>query len=317
MNSSTKMFFVLILVIAGLAAGAYCVKSTFVSPPDNSPSMPSGMMENESSSPSTSDVNPEGEKANAEETMSEAKEKKATGEVVNEKGDRIYLDEKNNAWIAYKNGKTLQLTKNAGTTAGCGSKILSYKNPILSGNSQYALLPLSCDGDAAEIYLKEVSTFTSKKIANGEEASFVSEAGILKIKIGDKIYPNPFTDYCSQAPTSLEIGRDEYPISPAYKHLAFLGQLFTASECGTERLSKIWGVKDGNYTNGIYITLKADPDSQFQVFLKNLGFSCAEMAPVGQCREWMTQQQDIPLDTLLPLKDYADRIKSDDCIFCG
>jgi hypothetical protein len=235
---------------------------------------------------------------------------------LNSRGDRIYLDENTNAWIEYKSGETLQLTKNAGTTKGCGTQILYYKDPALSDDSQYALLPLYCEGDPTEVWIKEVSTFKSKKIAEGELGEFISEGAKIKIQVAGHVYPNPYTDLCSQEPEYLESGSSIHPISPRYSQLKFLGQLFTAAECGSERLADVWGVNGDNYRLGIFLNLKAHPDAELQIFLESVGFSCAEYGPVETCQEW-TRQGDIPVQDLLNLKPYADLFSRDDCVSCG
>ena len=128
--------------------------------------------------------------------------------------------------------------------------------------------------------------------------------------------PKLLAKECTDAPTATEIGRDVYPIADKYKQLQFLGQLFTASDCGTERLNKIFGVRDGQYTQGATITLKAPPSAQFLATLKAVGFICSEKKTESQCSQWQLEKS-INVQEILKLKPFADKIKQDDCYICG
>jgi hypothetical protein len=121
---------------------------------------------------------------------------------------------------------------------------------------------------------------------------------------------------CIDSPTVTEIGRDVYPIADKYKQLQFLGQLFTASDCGTERLSKIFGVKNGQYTQGATITLNAPPSVKFLATLKVVGFICSEQKIESQCSQWQLEKS-VNVKDILKLKPFADKIKQDDCYICG
>lgn len=125
------------------------------------------------------------------EEPSEMKEEKKISKTTNLLGDSIYQDENTNVWIESKNGNKLQLTENGGTTSGCGDQTLFYASPVLSDDSQYALLPLYCESEATEIYIKEVSTFKVKKVADGKTGEFIYQGSEMKIKVGNKIYDNP------------------------------------------------------------------------------------------------------------------------------
>lgn len=231
----------------------------------------------------------------------------------NNRGDSISLDEDTNVWITYKSGEKKQLTQNAGTTKGCGSKILYYMNPVLSDDSQYALLPLYCEGDATEVYIKEVSTMMSRKIANGEEGSF--DDG--KITVAGKSYLNPFIGICAQEPEILESGASRSPRLPEYDHLEHLGQLFSLDGCGNERLEELMAVTDGVYTAGSRITLKDGPNSDLISILEDIGYSCLDDLPSKDCLDWATDDESLAIDDMLRLKPYADKMVSDDCRICG
>ena len=92
--------------------------------------------------------------------------------------------------------------------------------------------------------------------------------------------------YCTDQPTETEIGRDVYPIAEKYKHLQFLGQIFTASNCGDERLNKIFGVRNGEYSMGSSISLKNNPSEQLINALKSIGFKCGDELEDKNCKSW-------------------------------
>lgn len=86
---------------------------------------------------------------------------------------RIYVEAAGNVWIEYPDGEKLRITNGGGTTAGCkGGAKLHYQNPVLSSDEQYALLPLYCDGEEIETYIKEIATFRSKLLSKGEITEF-------------------------------------------------------------------------------------------------------------------------------------------------
>ena len=128
--------------------------------------------------------------------------------------------------------------------------------------------------------------------------------------------PKLLAKECTDAPTATEIGRDVYPIADKYKHLQFLGQLFTASDCRAERMDKIFGVRDGQYTQGSTITLNAPLSAQFLATLKAIGFICSEQTTESQCSQWQLEKS-VTVQDILKLKPFADKIKQDDCYICG
>ena len=86
--------------------------------------------------------------------------------------------------------------------------------------------------------------------------------------------PNASTavDYCTAPPIVSEIGSADYPINPKYRPLGYLGQLFTAADCGPERVKNIMGVVDGKYTLGSTIRLREAGGFIFSQGLGDVGF---------------------------------------------
>lgn len=121
---------------------------------------------------------------------------------------------------------------------------------------------------------------------------------------------------CTDAPTLTDIGRDVYPIDPKYAGLGFLGQLFTAYNCGSTRVSKIFGVDGDNYTVGSTIWLKNNPSQSLISTFKSIGFKCNEEASDASCKEWELRGS-VKVDELMKLEPYHESFKADDCINCG
>lgn len=126
--------------------------------------------------------------------------------------------------------------------------------------------------------------------------------------------------YCTTAPTTLENGREMYPIEPTYQKVQFLGQLFTAALCGPEganpRLEKIFGVSADTYTLGSSLYLNDKPSSGLLSTFKKIGFSCKQGIDESTCKEWQLSK-DVKVNALLELELYAKEFASDDCIQCG
>lgn len=122
--------------------------------------------------------------------------------------------------------------------------------------------------------------------------------------------------YCTAPPTTIPIGLEVYPIEPKYSHLYFLGQLLTAAHCGEQRLRSIYGVVGDDYTLGLAIWLKAQPDPSLVAVLKSVGFMCSDAAGDEGCLEWELYET-VKIRDLLRLEPYAEQFERDDCRHCG
>lgn len=139
-------------------------------------------------------------------------------------------------------------------------------------------------------------------------------------------------ELCTMDPRGIPIGSHVYPIDKKYSSMSFLGQVFTAAECGEERLQKIWGVDGENYTIGSSIILNKEPDQELFDVLKSIGYNCLvkedsndkypkwvelENATLNdKCLQW-TLSGTVKTKDLLKLKPYYKEIKGDGCVICG
>jgi hypothetical protein len=123
---------------------------------------------------------------------------------------------------------------------------------------------------------------------------------------------------CSEGPFATDIGYQRYPVSESYSHLfSSLGELFTAYECGGDRLENIWGVEDGAYILGLNIKVADKTSILFTNTLKSSGFTCKERMPNWEnCKDW-TLTEVIELKELLKLRNFSKDIIFSDCINCG
>ena len=117
---------------------------------------------------------------------------------------------------------------------------------------------------------------------------------------------------CTDDSVGTAIGSDVYPIDSKYKSIHFLGQLFTAANCGEERLSKIWGVDGEDYTLGSAIWLIDNPSSSLVDTLKSIGYQCADKISDDSCKEWELEEI-VKINDLLKLEPYYKNFKQDDC----
>ena len=121
---------------------------------------------------------------------------------------------------------------------------------------------------------------------------------------------------CDDEPFGTGIGGSIYPIDLKYKNIHFLGQLFTAANCGQERLSQIEGVDGNNYTLGSTIILKNSPSQELVDIFKSIGFSCHDKFPDNKCKWWNFDNL-IEISELLKLEPHHNNFRSDDCVNCG
>lgn len=89
---------------------------------------------------------------------------------------------------------------------------------------------------------------------------------------------------CTDGPKARDVGGLEWPAAPSYRSY-WLGQIFTADDCGVARLTQAFGGPDAAFAPGVRVVLE---------------FPGA--ATVSE---------------LLKLKQFAPFIVSDDCIDCG
>lgn len=112
-----------------------------------------------------------------------------------------------------------------------------------------------------------------------------------------------------------EIGGTRFPIHPQYKHLPWLGQVFTADRCGETRLGERYFGDDGTYTHGSTIWLKRAPTKYLRRLLWTVGYELISVDPDG-VETWRLEGE-VPVYKLLLLKPYASKMEQDDCVHCG
>ncbi|MFC1788175.1 hypothetical protein ACFLZY_03070 [Patescibacteria group bacterium] len=123
-------------------------------------------------------------------------------------------------------------------------------------------------------------------------------------------------DLCDQIPVQNMIGRDILPIADAYSHLDFLGQIFTAADCGQDRINQVFGVENGLYSIGSRIFLRSKPDTILINVLHKIGYSCSATGFDADCQEWQLTES-VNVNLLLELEPFSENISGDDCVNCG
>lgn len=123
-------------------------------------------------------------------------------------------------------------------------------------------------------------------------------------------------DVCTAEPVTNDIGRKVYPIKSDYQHLSYLGELFTAADCGEARINQLSSVKKGNYTVGSSFTIDFYPAPELANAFWEIGFRCADAVDLSSCKKWELNKV-VPVKDLLKLQPYYREIESDDCVMCG
>lgn len=121
------------------------------------------------------------------------------------------------------------------------------------------------------------------------------------------------TDICADPPTTTDMGMDMYPVDSKYEHLRFLGQFFTAYNCGIDRVNEIYG---DNYTLGSTLILKSNPSQSLINALNYIGFVCATENYNEDCLNWELWDV-VTIYDLMKLEPYYKNLKGDDCLRCG
>jgi len=122
-------------------------------------------------------------------------------------------------------------------------------------------------------------------------------------------------DLCIDEFRSNESGMITHPIDPKYEDLRWLSQIFSSANCEQERIEKIHGVTDGEFTIGLNIGISLYAPEELRNILLSLGFGCRDDIADEECIRW-TNKENMPLEDLLKLEPFYEYM-SDDCIVCG
>ncbi len=121
---------------------------------------------------------------------------------------------------------------------------------------------------------------------------------------------------CMKKAVSNEIGFEEYPIDEKYGNLYYLGQFFTAAQCGEARMNELYYVDKSKYTSGATVWLKDVPSEGLLSALREIGFECDEDTIQRQCVKWKLTNE-VSTDEMIKLETYHREISADDCYICG
>lgn len=120
---------------------------------------------------------------------------------------------------------------------------------------------------------------------------------------------------CTAGKVETASGRSHNPIDPIYENFPWLGPLFTASDCGSERLEDLYGDQTGTISD-LKIFLKRKPSSALYNVLYGIGFAPTDGTNSAESTKW-TLTSPATYRELLQLKNYVQEMQGDDCEFCG
>ncbi|MFC1655538.1 S-layer homology domain-containing protein [Patescibacteria group bacterium] len=197
---------------------------------------------------------------------------------------------------------------------------------LLGSTVAFAASKFFSDVPADTWYSEAVASLSDKGIIEGyEDGTFGptnnvnrAELAVMLDRLIDYMETSEVTssNLCTASPTTTDIGRDIYPIDPKYSNIGFLGQLFTAYTCGSERVSQLFGVDGDNYTLGSTILLVDYPSQSLIDTLDSIGFSCHESNSDELCKEWQLWET-VTIDDMMMLEPYYQNFEGDDCTNCG
>lgn len=129
--------------------------------------------------------------------------------------------------------------------------------------------------------------------------------------------PQNTSKYCTAEPTTNDMGDPVYPTDPKYGELKFLGELFTADDCSSDRVAQIYGVHQNMYIIGSNLALHANPSPALLQVLLDIGFECSELAGDDPyCMSWRLTQR-VSVAQMLQLKPFYKEFFMNDCLLCG
>lgn len=120
---------------------------------------------------------------------------------------------------------------------------------------------------------------------------------------------------CMDEPTKDARGTLTFPVSAAYANLPILGQLLTARDCGPKRVAQLPSVKEGTYTAGSVISLKAVPEWPLRDALEDIGYACALRKSPVDCKQWELKKP-VEVDAFARLVPFTADIQKEACVAC-
>ncbi|MBD3330668.1 hypothetical protein GF354_04020 [Candidatus Peregrinibacteria bacterium] len=164
-------------------------------------------------------------------------------------------------------------------------------------------------------------TFGPNKYVNRAELAVMMDRLIEYMENGEvaivEIESDPVpSKLCTSEPTVTDIGSTIYPIDSKYSNLNFLGQLFTAYECGADRVGQLFGVNGDSYTLGSSISLLDYPSQNLIDAFDTIGFTCHDENINENCKSWQLWET-VNVDDMMMLEPYYQEFAGDDCTTCG
>lgn len=132
--------------------------------------------------------------------------------------------------------------------------------------------------------------------------------------VADAYVPKEVPNVCAASKISRgDIGGYRYPVAPKYKKLPWLGQIFTADNCGEMVFGERFDGEDSMYQWGSAITLRRRPNTNLRRILKVIGYE----EITTSSNSYYSLSGEVQYYKLLLLKPYYSTIKTDDCVDCG
>jgi len=202
-----------------------------------------------------------------------------------------------------------------GTNAEVREVIAYYQNGQETMRQEIGPSCVTGEASSSKLRVKDENTieYYCSELENGYGSPIVDRViGEIQLPAFNFFIMDPTIGYlCTEPARARDIGGYEFPVNPRYQHMPHLGQLFTAYECGEDRLEQV--SESINISNiGSRLVLKeAHYDDYLAGLLNDLGFNAS-----GDSKEW-TLDEAVDLEDLMELRHYAEQISFGDCVHCG
>ena len=199
-----------------------------------------------------------------------------------------------------------------GTLGGFSIKTLEgpwYRTHVVY-LEEHAAIPHSITSFDQEVTRGEILEILWRLQAQPELPSMTYE------QIGEETWVSD-SDPCTDLPTRRGNDTEEFPIAEEYENLGILGQVFTAYDCGPERLRETFGDEETVVGKMLYVSFSSDDGiTEGEQFVLSELRHLKPICHAGTCSFPEADGYQLNVGDMLSLHPYADDIVNTMCVGC-